>query len=210
MVIGILCVGLIGFGVSRYITKRSVTGIPDSSSSNTDKTQEQAGSMIPLDRANERVTKKPFGIFIDKATSPVQPERFKGYHTGTDFETFADEASADVAVKAICDGRVLQKRQAPGYGGILISNCTLGGQLVTVIYGHLRLSSIKVLPGTELKKGDEIGLLGTGFSFETDRERKHLHLGIHKGFAINILGYVQKKEELSQWIDPCQYVCGKQ
>ncbi|PIX90274.1 MAG: hypothetical protein COZ29_00885, partial [Candidatus Moranbacteria bacterium CG_4_10_14_3_um_filter_45_9] len=54
--------------------------------------------IAPLDRASERVTKKPFGILIKKATSPVQQERFSGYHTGTDFETFPDESDIDVSV----------------------------------------------------------------------------------------------------------------
>ena len=33
-----------------------------------------------------RITKKPFGIFITTQNSPVQPERFSGYHTGVDVE----------------------------------------------------------------------------------------------------------------------------
>lgn len=41
---------------------------------------------IPLTDAAARITKKPFGIFITPQNSPVQPERFSGFHTGTDFE----------------------------------------------------------------------------------------------------------------------------
>ena len=33
----------------------------------------------PLDRAGERVTKKPFGKFVTPQNSPVQPEKFYGY-----------------------------------------------------------------------------------------------------------------------------------
>src|SRR5947209_4518700 len=43
-----------------------------------------------------RVTKKPFGIYVNPANSPVQPERFSGYHTGADAEY--GEVSADVPV----------------------------------------------------------------------------------------------------------------
>jgi murein DD-endopeptidase MepM/ murein hydrolase activator NlpD len=163
--------------------------------------------VAPLARADERTTKKPFGIYITKANSPVQPERFSGYHTGTDFETFLEEASVDVSVSAICSGKLLSKRTASGYGGIVVQSCVYDGQPVTVIYGHLRLSSVQPGVGETLQPGDYIGYLGTGYSTETDGERKHLHLGIHKGSVLNILGYVQSKEGLSGWIDACPLVC---
>jgi murein DD-endopeptidase MepM/ murein hydrolase activator NlpD len=155
----------------------------------------------------ERVIKKPFGILINPKTSPVQPEHFQGYHTGTDFETFPSEATIDVPVHAICDGPLLVKRTASGYGGVAVESCTLDNQVVTVIYGHLRLSSIGASIGATLKEGDILGVLGTGYSQETAGERKHLHIGIHKGEAANILGYATSKQALNQWIDPCRFVC---
>jgi len=51
-----------------------------------------------------------------------------------------------------------------------------------------------------------LGNLGTGFSSETDGERKHLHLAIHKGSSVNILGYVQTKALLFDWLDPAKYL----
>jgi murein DD-endopeptidase MepM/ murein hydrolase activator NlpD len=161
---------------------------------------------LPIQSA-ERVTKKPFGIHIDPETSPVQPERFRGYHTGTDFEIFPDEATIDVPVQAICDGPLLVKRIATGYGGVAVQECTLDGQAVTVVYGHLRLSSIGADIGVTLKKDDVLGMLGAGYTEETSDERKHLHLGIHKGETVNIRGYVTSKQTLDQWIDPCRFVC---
>jgi murein DD-endopeptidase MepM/ murein hydrolase activator NlpD len=162
---------------------------------------------VPLDRAADRVTKKPFGIYIDPKTSPVQPERFRGYHTGTDFETFPAEASADVAVAAICGGEVIAKRSASGYGGVLVTRCMLDGQAVTVVYGHLALASVATEVGESVKEGERLGLLGGAGSRDTDGERKHLHLGIHKGSAVNILGYAADREALSAWLDPCLFVC---
>ena len=162
---------------------------------------------VPLDQAKERVTKKPFGIRIDQATSPVQPERFSGYHTGVDFETFSSEVMTDLPVRAICSGEVLVKRSASGYGGLLVTSCTLDGQEVTVTYGHLRLASVAREAGERVETGDQIGVLGTGGSSETDGERKHLHLGIHRGAAPNILGYGSDRDDLSQWLDPCLFVC---
>ncbi len=73
---------------------------------------------------------------------------------------------------------------------------------VTVVYGHLRLSSITVKIGDELKTGEKLGVLGTRYSTETSNERKHLHLSIHIGTSINIKGYVQNKNDLIQWMDP--------
>ncbi len=154
-----------------------------------------------------RVTKKPFGIYITSKTSPVQPERFQGYHTGTDFETTIDEQNIDVPIKAMYNGKLLEARHASGYGGVAIQVCTLNNEPVTVTYGHLELSSMVAKVGDELKAGEFLANLGTGYSTETDGERKHLHLGIHKGPAINIRGYVSSKGQLSAWLDACTLVC---
>ena len=157
---------------------------------------------LPLSDALSRVTKKPFGLYVTPKTSPVQPEKFTGYHTGADLETTPDEADVDVPVSAVCDGTLLVKRTATGYGGIAVQSCTIKGQAVTVVYGHLRLAGVTPNVGDHLAAGETFAVLGTGYSSETDGERKHLHLGIHKGKTVNILGYVQAKADLAQWIDP--------
>ncbi|HEX9504195.1 MAG TPA: M23 family metallopeptidase [Patescibacteria group bacterium] len=154
----------------------------------------------PVDKPDQRMTKKPFGIYITKANSPVQPEKFSGYHTGTDFETFAEEANIEVPLYAICDGKILQKRTATGYGGVMVQACMIDNQAVTVIYGHVSLKSIAKNARDNLSKGEKIGVLGQPPG-ETDGERKHLHLGVHKGSGINILGYVQSPSLLSNWLD---------
>ncbi len=160
-----------------------------------------SGFLPPLNRASERVTKKPFGIFITSQNSPVSPEKFYGYHTGTDFEIFPEELNVDVPVSAICDGKLALKKYASGYGGVAVESCSLDGASVTIIYGHLKLASINFKVGEKISAGDELGILGANDSPETDGERKHLHLGVHKGTSINILGYVQAKSALSDWID---------
>ncbi len=157
--------------------------------------------VAPISRASERVTKKPFGIYITKQNSPVQPEKFTGYHSGTDFETFPEEKDTDVAVNAICTGKLSSKRTATGYGGVATQSCAINGQSVTVIYGHVRLSSITAKVGDELKAGQQFAVLGTGFSSETDGERKHLHLGIVKGQSSDIRGYVQQSSGLDSFLD---------
>lgn len=155
----------------------------------------------PINKASERITKKPFGIKVSPTNSPVQPEKFSGYHTGTDFETTPEEKDTIISVSAICDGTILLKRVVSGYGGVLIQSCHYHDQPITVLYGHLAISSITAKVGDKLTSQQGIGRLGQGYSTETDGERKHLHLGIHRGSAIELKGYVQKQRDLNQWID---------
>lgn len=160
------------------------------------------GVVAPISNAKARITKIFFGTYVTPQNSPVQPEHFTGYHTGLDFETFPNEQNIDVPINVICSGKLLRKGYASGYGGYAVQACVIYGQPVTVVYGHLRESSIQPAVGQQLSAGNHLAVLGTGYSTETDGERKHLHLGIHKGTVINILGYVPNKSELSGWLDP--------
>lgn len=160
----------------------------------------------PITGGLNRVTKKTFGLYVSPGNSPVSPEKFTGFHTGIDFETTPEEQSIDVPIYAACDGKLLLKKYASGYGGVAAQSCVLNNQDVTLIYGHLRTSSIIPNIGDKLKAGQQIAVLGTGYSSETDGERKHLHFGIHQGATINILGYVQRQGDLSGWLDPTQYL----
>jgi hypothetical protein len=159
----------------------------------------------PLTNAPSRITKKPFGLKVTLKNSPVSRERFSGYHVGADLEIFPDERDAIVPVRVVCSGPLRMKKWATGYGGVAVQQCELFEGAVTVVYGHLNIDSIRGVVGDALHAGDEVGVLGKGFSKETDQERKHLHLGIHKGEAIVILGYVQDAASISDWIDPAQY-----
>lgn len=175
-------------------------------SSSPSSTPTTAVMSAPINRWQERVTKKPFGIKITPANSPVQPERFSGFHTGVDFETFSDEQNADISIYAICSGPLKEKKWASGYGGVAVQACQIDNQDVTVIYGHLNLASIAVQQNQQIASNEKISILGKAFSTETDGERKHLHLGIHKGFAINILGYVQNSADLANWLDITEFL----
>lgn len=161
------------------------------------------GFVDPLDRAGERVTKKPFGIHITPESSPVQPERFSGYHTGTDFEILAGEEEAKVEVRAICSGEIAEKRSVSGYGGVAVERCMYEGEPITVLYGHISLKSVSKSVGDALEAGEAFGALGDPEKGETDGERKHLHLGVHKGEEVDFRGYVSRKSNLKDWIDPC-------
>lgn len=182
-------------------TSREETKSTSRASSTESINAEEASVQWPMERALERITKKPFGVRVSPTDSPVSPERFSGYHTAVDFEVFSDEASAAVSVNAICSGPIRVKRVATGYGGVLVQDCRLADQVVTVIYGHLKLASIQKEIGDELQRGEVFAVLGAGESAETSGERKHLHLGIHTGAAIDIRGYVASAAQLSDWID---------
>lgn len=161
----------------------------------------ESGFVFPVSDALLRATKKPFGVKVSPSDSPVSPEKFSGYHTGVDFEIFSGEEDAEIPISAICSGPLLEKRIVAGYGGVAIQKCSIFDLEVTVFYGHLKFSSIEISQTTEISAGEKIGILGKGYSAETSGERKHLHLGIHKGNAIMLLGYVQKKEDLGSWLD---------
>lgn len=153
----------------------------------------------PVDNFRTRVTKKPFGIYITPEDSPVQPERFAGFHTGADVE-YTDTVD-DVPVWAVADGTVLLARVASGYGGVVAIQHVIDGEKVVGIYGHMRPNSWPMV-GREVARGEQIGVLGTGQTVETDGERKHLHFGLVKGTMVDLRGYVEPQSALFEWIDP--------
>ena len=89
----------------------------------------------------------------------------------------------------------------------MVQSCELEKKPITVIYGHLKLDSIKANLGENIDLGNIVGILGADKSPESDGERKHLHLGFHKGSNVDIRGYVKNNAELSDWVDPCLYLC---
>jgi hypothetical protein len=156
---------------------------------------------IPLSNYSERITKKPFGIYITPSTSPVQPENFIGYHTGTDFEIFSSEINEEVNVKSICEGEIIYKDTVGGYGGVIIQSCQINNQPATVLYGHINIEASSLNIGDIIKEGTVIAPLADNYSYYSGNERKHLHLGIHKGSNLDLKGYVSNENDLSNWID---------
>lgn len=154
----------------------------------------------PVYGFKERITKKPFGIFITPNTSPVQPDRFTGYHTGVDAE-FGDIVE-DVPVRAIADGTVVVSTWATGYGGVAVIKHTIDNVSLFAIYGHLDPARFLPPSTTQVKAGDQIGILGDDHSQETDGVRKHLHFSLYTGEKIDFHGYVETKEELALWLNP--------
>ena len=155
----------------------------------------------PINKMENRVNKKPFGVHVSPESSPVEVEKFTGYHTGVDFEIWPEEEDLEIPIFTICDGKVVYKDYVNGYGGVLVQSCLIDGEKITALYGHLKLSSIAYKVNDELRAGKMIGVLGEGYSSETSGERKHLHLGLHKGEEVDFRGYVQTLAELDEWID---------
>jgi len=153
----------------------------------------------PIKDFKKRVTKKPFGIFITPQTSPIQPEKFHGYHTGADAE-YGDVATT-VPVYATQNGIIVYSGYVSGYGGVLVLTGKVDNQDVRFLYGHLNPSQLTPI-NTTVNAGQQIGILGKDYSQETDYERKHLHFAIIKGTKTDFRGYVQDKNELLIWLDP--------
>lgn len=166
-------------------------------------TQVSATFTAPIDGFRERITKKPFGILITPETSPVQPERFRGYHTGADVEY--GDVKGEVLVRAVADGEVVVANVTQGYGGLLAIQHSLDGNPVIGIYGHVKPSRLPRV-GQTVKAGEQVAILGEGEGPETDGERKHLHFGLLKGTQLNVRGYVQNQEELKNWYNPLDVI----
>lgn len=160
----------------------------------------------PISNASSRITKKYFWIKVSPWHSPITPERFKWYHTWVDFETTPAEQNKDISIYAICNGPILLKKIASWYWWVIVQKCIIDNMKVTVIYGHLNIKSINLKIKQIISAGQKIAILGKWFSSETDWERKHLHLWIHKWYSINIAGYVSNKKDLGNWVNPEKYL----
>jgi hypothetical protein len=159
----------------------------------------------PLGNFSSRPKLLRFGMYVtpDPNQNPIDPpERFTGYHTALDIETFPSEAGQDVPVFAVCDGEILAAQTAEGHGGVIIQSCVIKGQSVTVLYGHIDPASFTHLEGSPVVKGNQLALLGAAHTEASGLNRKHLHLSIHKGSEIEYAGYVQSRDELQAFIDP--------
>lgn len=153
----------------------------------------------PVAEFASRITKKPFGIFITPDTSPIQPERFTGYHTGVDVE-YGDVA-AEVSIQAVMPGIVHLSQTISGYGGIVAIEHQIEQSDVMTIYGHLNPSNLAPA-GKKVTAGETIGILGAGGTLETDYERKHLHFAVLTSAKLDLRGYVPTQDELRHWRNP--------
>ncbi len=153
----------------------------------------------PVEDFTARITKKTFGIYITPENSPVEHDRFTGYHAGVDAEY--EDVPGDVPVRAIEAGKVIVSQFVRGYGGAMVILHTIDGKSVQALYGHLDPASM-VQAGSAVAPGQTIGILGDGGTEESDGARKHLHFALLKKEGLDLRGYVLDQAELADWHDP--------
>jgi murein DD-endopeptidase MepM/ murein hydrolase activator NlpD len=218
LVVGILAILGIGIGFVMAKSKpgpsssnmNSVTTATSNTPSTVPTNQAVANKsplvVLPISNFYARVTNKRFGQYITPQNSPVQPEHFQGYHTGVDAESTPAEQNIDVSVFSVADGTVVYRGYVSGYGGVVIVQINIDHQNLLAIYGHVRLSSVSVKRSSHVTAGQQLAVLGTGYSTEAAGERKHLHFALLKGSTINFRGYVQQSSELAHWLDPITWL----
>ncbi|TSC64505.1 MAG: hypothetical protein G01um1014106_99 [Parcubacteria group bacterium Gr01-1014_106] len=162
--------------------------------------QRSAEVVYPVRGFASAITKKPFGLFVRPGQSPVEPERFTGYHAAVDAEL-----PADTPVFSIAAGTSLRSGRVSGYGGLVVIEHRVEGQRLVGVYGHLDPADLPPV-GKRIDAGGRIGKLGGGFTHETDGERPHLHFGLYAGPGVDVRGYVPTEKDLALWRDPIHFL----
>lgn len=166
----------------------------------------------PLDKTPERESYKVFGQFIDKGfyagKENLFPNRFYGYHAGSDLEISPEELKKDVPIYAVSSGTIVFVGPVSGYGGLILEK--IDNEDLTALYGHLKLTGSRLKTGDHVDLGQVISYLGNAFSSETGGERKHLHFAIYKGHDLYFRGYEDNKKALNEkWLDPLTFLSRK-
>lgn len=113
----------------------------------------------------------PVGVPISSPYGPRAPmcDGCRDFHAGTDFAV-----AAGTPIQPIAAGRVLAVGNEGDYGYRVIIEHEINGIYIKTKYGHLITDSSTLKPGDIVKRGDQIGLVGsTGLS-----TGNHLHLEI--------------------------------
>src|SRR2546430_12289220 len=103
------------------------------------------------------------------------------FHEGIDIRPLHRDGNGEPLdeVRAIADGKVVHINFVPGYsnyGKYIVIEHRWDGSIYYSLYGHL--SSITVKPGQEVRKGDQIAVMGyTGAGL--NQARAHLHLELN-------------------------------
>lgn len=197
-------------------TNNQSSTAPDQSSSTTQPVastppaQTPAPTLVyPLPDFASRITKNTFGQYFP-AGGTTNPDRevcpnatyYTGYHTADDLETFSSELSVAVPVVSIAAGTAKEVRAVSGYGGLIVIEYNLGGNIYTAYFGHINLGAATVKVGDRVTAGEHIVDLGPECSSTNGNVRKHLHFGLHKGVTIDVRGYAPSQSALSDWVDP--------
>jgi len=151
------------------ISNTDISQSPKDEKSNNIQENSATSVVYPMDRFLDRITLNPFGNHLtgqssgrNKVTAVVcyQGKGYAGYHTGNDLEVAPDELKADIPVKAIADGVVREVGHVTGYGGLIVIEHNLGGQIYTAYYGHINLESTSLKAGDKVQAGEKVAVLG--------------------------------------------------
>ena len=156
---------------------------------------EETRIVFPVENYREGRWFKTFGEYID--------DRFTGYHVADDVEP--DSLERETPVVSITKGTVARVDFVGGYGGLVVVEHTVDREVITALYGHLDLGSVRFKSGDLVEAGEFIGNLGDDASEETDGERKHLHFGLHEGRSEKINGYEANVSAVRDWINPTDF-----
>ncbi len=167
---------------------------------------------LPIDGFFERQTVKTFGTLVTPEFLAARPSDFRldngypkfyGYHAAADVEyTAPNEQTQAAAVRAVVDGEVAFVGTVTGYGGVVVLRHTQP-EPVTSLYGHIKPGSVSVQVSDRVAAGQQIAVLGDGFSAETAGERKHLHFGVHRGPNVALAGHEPSEAALrAVWENP--------
>lgn len=106
------------------------------------------------------------------------------YHEGVDF-TAGDGAP----IYAIADGVVSYSEVSDsGYGNHVIIDHVVGGQKVQSLYAHMQMNSSPLTPGSVVKVGDFVGLVGSTGAVTGP----HLHFELHlNGSPVDPFAWLQ-------------------
>jgi len=168
---------------------------------------------FPIQNYQNRSQYKTFNQYWDKNSykgkEALFPTQFTGYHVADDLEINPGEKNQNVPVYAISAGKITFAGPVNGYGGLILLD--IANDSHTALYGHIKLSSLKVKTGATVKAGQELAYLGDGYSNETGGERKHLHFGIYNGKSVYYRGYESSEAAVqNRWIDPAAYLKQKE
>lgn len=165
----------------------------------------------PMDNFTGRITLNAFGNQPSKMKLDEKDysdyicsgsSHYGGYHTAVDLEVTPGERNTAVPVYSIAAGVVRQASHVNGYGGLVVVEYTIDGNVYTAYYGHVDLGAVKVKAGSRVSAGQKLAELAPACSSANGNTRKHLHFGMHKGKNVVVAGYVNTKAELGNWIDP--------
>jgi len=127
------------------------------------------GVILPRGTFGNNGEMRPAGNTIFEVTFTFQEHADHNRGLGTDI----GNARCDAVVRAMADGKVVQRDSDPGNGALIV-RIKHGDSGFSSGYAHM--SSFSVLLGQDVRRGDPIGVVGnTGADF------CHLHFDISKG-----------------------------